>query len=333
MLIFYIASFPFNNDQFLQSHSHPEAARKARDSGLLNSLSNLNDGGITPESTPARPMSTIDNADWSFAQREATIHSRFPNGDLEVSKLGNNELDRLYAEILKVRSSRTASSMGGDDQNRSESQMSLIDSLDATDEEGEEESEWNGGASPRRRMFSASSAWSAPDTGEKIRPIIDEYEERIKGVLHSAGTVIDGKVAFLESTMKKTSLDLCLPIIPAMWSTLSEGEALLARKVVEKWKKRRRVGMAAIALIAARDLKEANVMSMELKKSVTMQFVIIEEEIPSESISPSIFDSASSITPQLGVKVLDKRKPRTVQLWSMSKFRLQLTKMRNLCVE
>lgn len=279
------------------------------------------DSAMDSVNSPARPVSTIDNADWSFALREATIYSRFPNGDLELSKMGNNELDRLYAEILKVRSSRTASSIGED---RSESRMSLIDSV--TDEE-EEEDDWTG--SPRRRIFSESSSWSTPGAVDRLDSVKDEEEGHIERD-SSIETRMGRKLALLESKVKQLSLAEYVPIPPELWIDLTEEETSIAKRVMAKWKKRRRVGIAASALIGARDLKEANVMSMELKKGVTMQFVVIEEEIPSNSISPSIFDSALSITPQLGIKVLDRRKPRSVHLWSINKFRLQLSKMRNL---
>ena len=113
----------------------------------------------------------------------------------------------------------------------------------------------------------------------------------------------------------------------------------LARTVVGKWRKRRRVRMAEDALSQAVLLKEANVLSRELKKGVSFQFAVIENSVPKSALAqlPGLDDIeeetdpalATCIKPCIGIKVLDRRH-QSVALWSLDKLRQRLESMRNL---
>lgn len=113
----------------------------------------------------------------------------------------------------------------------------------------------------------------------------------------------------------------------------------LAKKVVEKWRRRRRVRMAEDALSQAVLLKEANVLSRELKKGVSVQFAVIEDTVPKSALAqlPGLEDIEEETDPSLvscakpciGIKVLDRRH-QSVALWSLDKLRQRLESMRNL---
>lgn len=82
-----------------------------------------------------------------------------------------------------------------------------------------------------------------------------------------------------------------------------------------------------------------NVISRELKKGVTFQFVVVHAEVPGSASqsSPGLTDIedvsdpslASSIKPCIGVKVLD-RKHEAIYVWSLAKLQQRLQQMRNL---
>lgn len=113
----------------------------------------------------------------------------------------------------------------------------------------------------------------------------------------------------------------------------------LVRLVVGKWRRRRRVTMAEDALSQAVAIKEANVISRELKKGVSFQFVVVERDVPvsgSEAISgladiDEVSDAALAAAPKpcIGVKVLDRRN-QAIYVWSLPKLLQRLQQMRNL---
>jgi len=79
-----------------------------------------------------------ENADWSYARREAVV-ARLNGKDVNLDALKDDDLNQLYSSILKVRHSRTSSvatSVASGD--RPESRMSFLDSVteDGDDEEG-----------------------------------------------------------------------------------------------------------------------------------------------------------------------------------------------------
>lgn len=123
------------------------------------------------------------------------------------------------------------------------------------------------------------------------------------------------------------------------WPRLEPAQERLARSVVAQWRTRRRVRMAEDALSQAVVLKEANVMSRELKKGVAFQFVAVERDVPvsaSERVAglgdiDEVADPvlAECAKPCVGVKVLDRR-DQVISIWSLSKLEQRLAQMRNL---
>ena len=287
----------------------------------------------TPETRPDSPMSTIENADWSYAHREAVV-ARLNGTDVELDKLKNEELDQLYFDVLKVRHSRTASSVASTD--RPESRMSFLESVTEYGNDGNS-SETGSPFRPMSRSTSRSSF------GESIATLNQSRE------MEAAKLEMEEKVRTLELAMvaQKKQYDASIRRREKGKGTEGEedGEVLddeqirLARMVLSKWRSRRRVRMAEDALSSASTIKEANIISRELGKSVSFQLMIVEAEVHAsastalsdlldiEAVADSSF--AHSPKPCVAVKVIDRRNT-AVYVWSLPKLRQRLEQMRSL---
>ncbi|ORY91503.1 hypothetical protein BCR35DRAFT_298679 [Leucosporidium creatinivorum] len=347
--------------------NHPEQVRKARDAGSARTelrsplIDEIEDAGTSsPATRPESPMSTAENADWSYARREAVV-ARLNGSNVNLDELRDEDLNQLYSSILKVRHSRTASSVASGD--RPESRMSYMESVTEDDDDEDDHSS----SSPWNRPFSGST-WSteptsigdstmtlnqAPEVEERLQAVKLEYEERIKTMTESAAEVDEVKAEKQQMQAKLKSLETQMrryerrakgkkgaPEDDLFDATpLTPEQERLARRVISKWRSRRKVRMAEDALSQAVAIKEANVLSRELKKGVSFQFVVVERDVPTsaseviaglEDIEESS-DPALLATPKpcIGVKVLDRRHG-AIYIWSLPKLQQRLQQMRNL---
>ncbi|GAA5861825.1 hypothetical protein JCM8547_008567 [Rhodosporidiobolus lusitaniae] len=370
--------------------NHPEEVRKARENQppqkhLRSPLVDTYDdpsGTSSPNQRPESPGSMAgENADWSYARKEAVI-ARLNGKDVNIDQLSNQEINNLYSSILRVRHSRTASSVASGD--RPESRMSFMDSVSEVDDDEEDDdarsrpfsgSTWTtdptsmadstltlsnlpdlevhpfgngfdlpsssrGAPSPASAAASISSA--AAEVAEKEKRAMEDKVKKLEVQMAAQKK----RIAKLRSTgTSSSSVDAAaaaahdeLEELLDQWPRLTPEQEPLAREVVRRWRKRRRIRMAEDALSQAVVLKEANVISRELKKGVSFQFVVVERDVPSSACErvPGLGDIeevsdpvlASAPKPCVGVKVLD-RKNQVVSLWSLAKLRHRLEQMRN----
>ncbi|GJN89903.1 hypothetical protein Rhopal_002892-T1 [Rhodotorula paludigena] len=357
--------------------NHPEQVRKARESKptpLRSPLVDVHDEGTaSPATRPESPLSLApENADWSYARREAVV-ARLNGKDVKLDQMSDDELSRLYSSILRVRHSRTASSVAGSD--RPESRMSYLDSVTEDDDDDEEDDErvrpfssgtW--GTDPMSLADSTLTLSHLPNLDEKpfgldlpVAPSTPaappsassanaaheaeqqekdrRAEEKVKQ-LEAQLRAQRKRIAKLRSTGSGADANGSAELDDLFdeWPRLSPEQEQLARKVVVAWRKRRRVRMAEDALSQAAVLKEVNVMSRELKKGVSYQFVVVEREVPSSAIEAisglgdieELADPAlaTGAKPCIGVKVLDRRN-QVISLWSLAKLQQRLQQMRN----
>ncbi|GAA5988770.1 hypothetical protein JCM11641_006533, partial [Rhodosporidiobolus odoratus] len=361
---------------------HPEEVRKARESQpsqqLRSPLVDTYDepsGSASPNPRPESPISLVgENADWSYARKEAVV-ARLNGKEVNVDQLTNEDLNNLYSSILRVRHSRTASSVASGD--RPESRMSFMDSLEedgAEDEDDEDDarsrpfsgSTWttdptslaestltlsnlpdlevhpfgNGFDLPvaPSPAFSASSS-AAAEAAEKEKRIMAAKVQKLEARMAAQKK----RIQRLRSSAPSADADAAardeLEELLDEWPRLTAEQEPLAKRVVAQWRRRRTIRMAEDALSQAVLLKEANVISRELQKNVSFQFVVVERDVPSSACerSPGLGDieevSDAALTtankPCVGVKVLDRRN-QVASVWSMSKLRHRLEQMRNL---
>ncbi|BGP47019.1 hypothetical protein JCM10450v2_002871 [Rhodotorula kratochvilovae] len=356
--------------------NHPEEVRKAREgkptplrSPLIDSY---DDGGTSSLATrPDSPASVLapEQADWSYARREAVV-ARLNGRDVNLDQLPDEELGRLYSSILRVRHARTSSSVGGGS-DRPESRMSFMDSVteDGDDEEDDGRSRpfstgtW--ATDPTSLADSTLTLSHLPDLDDKpfaaqfdlpavVTPTASssstaaaaeerEKERRAEDKVRQLEAQLKAqkrRIAKLRSAAPGAGADAADELAELLdeWPRLAPAEEPLARRVVDAWRRRRRVRMAEDALSQAVVLKEANVLSRELKKGVAFQFVVVERDAPtsaSEQVAglgdiDEVADPvlAACVKPCVGVKVLDRRN-QVISLWSLAKLEQRLQQMRN----
>ncbi|KAM0788929.1 hypothetical protein ACM66B_003005 [Microbotryomycetes sp. NB124-2] len=348
--------------------NHPEQVRRARESILVRSplMNELEDGNTTsPATRPESPMSTAENADWSYARREAVV-ARLNGNNVNLDELKDDDLNKLYSSILKVRHARTHSSLTGSD--RPESRLSFLDSLT---EDGTDDLSSLTRGSPLARP-SSESVWSTDQTSvadlptplstgtdldDRVQYVRDQYEQHIKSMVDSSAEVSEIR---MEEQMQETLAALELQVQKQKQryqkrvrklgggadsgsdddtEPLSTREEQLARLALKKWRLCQRVNMAQQIMSQAVLIKEANVLSRELRKDVLFQFVVVDYGVPTSAVEAisgladveESTDAALARAPKpcVGVKVLD-RKNQCISTWSLPKLQQRLQNMRNL---
>ncbi|BGP23699.1 hypothetical protein JCM10295v2_002600 [Rhodotorula toruloides] len=356
--------------------NHPEEVRKAREGKVRQELrspliDSYDDSGVSSPAT--RPDSPMSNADWAFARREAVV-ARLNGKAVNLDQMNDNDLNRLYSSILRVKHSRTASSVAGSD--RPESRMSFLDSVT---EDGDDEDE--DGSDFRSRPYSGST-WTTDPTSLADSTLtlhhLPDLEEKGFGLDDAplptplASTAQLPAIVVAEAEKKKRSMEEKVKKLEAQmaaqrkriaklrsngsaatnglrgdelddlydeWPRMTPEQEALARKVVDTWCRQRRIRMAEDALSHAVVLKEANVLSRELKKGVAYQLVILERNVLLSSASECIagledIDDvvdptlASCPKPCVAVKVLDRRH-QILSIWSLAKLEQRLQQMRS----
>ncbi|KAK4057883.1 hypothetical protein OIO90_001102 [Microbotryomycetes sp. JL221] len=345
--------------------NHPEQVRRARDSILIRSplVNELEDEGTaSPATRPESPISLAENVDWSYARREAVV-ARLNGSNINLDELKDDDLNKLYSSILKVRHARTASSLTGSE--RPESRMSFLDSV-----AGERLDEFGSlsRGSPLARPLS-DTTWSTyptsigdsnltlsqpPDSDEtregaqnglSIEPKVDRAAETVenrheKEHMEQKVKALEKQVEVQKERYRKRVRKLGIQSDDeADTDGLTSEEERLARLALDKWRLCRRVSMAEQIMSQAVLVKEANVLSRELHKDVSFQFVIVDTGIPASAVEAisgltDVEEStdaalARAVKPCVGIKVLDRRNNCT-SIWSLAKLQHRLQNMRNL---
>ncbi|KAI8973210.1 hypothetical protein BDF20DRAFT_914689 [Mycotypha africana] len=323
IILGYYHIFRFNN---------PEEVRKERDLQKLAIENNLNgqslqseslDDASRPNSPSADSINGTEVIDWNFARREAVLN--YYATESNFGDLKDEELEKLYDDITKIRNSRRT---------RSESRTENDDDDSYT---------------TRDSFRNSSTAIMLEDGVESICTDLsiaqsDILEERIKQEKERMRKELDNQKRIYEAKMNRMSRQFSQQQMQTNQnlSVYTKEQIELIQKVIQQWRKQRTVDMAEIILTNAIMLKEANIISRELNKEVLYQFTVIEDEPFS---NPRSFlettsalhqfetdeDTALISTPKpcIGVRVID-RKNQVIYVWSLEKLKQRLHKMRNL---
>lgn len=333
-------------DYHIFRFNHPEEVRRERDRQrsmvlqLGSSGSLLNGGGLpTPAmltedgQEPAWPGSPITDTntiysepvDWNFAKLEAMRN--YYASEATIGGLKDDELDKVYDEISKIRNSRRSrpvsrATFAGDDDDGSS-----------------------------KDSFRNSMATTTVIDGDGLESVCTEntfvnsaeLEERLKSEREKLQKNLEEQKQFYETRISRMSLQL-LSSPTGIQDLLSPTEVDRATDVIKTWKGLRNVSMAEVILTNAVVLKEANIISKKLNKEATYQFTIVEKGQFANPVSYWEHNSSSSLQdinqdddtalmecpkPCIGVRVID-RKHQTVDVWSLEKLKSRLEKMRNL---
>lgn len=302
--------------------NHPEEVRKERDRIRLQE-----EEGDESNATQSDVHASDSNADWTYARREAAL-AAVHGHDVNFDALNEDDLEKLYEDITRARSKKVGaawrpdSQLGSFDDNASETTSSELRpyAMSAyTDDTSLDP--WGTAAD----TSSALPSFSTPDPEQETQETLDlrkqvkDYEQRLTK---------------LAKQQNIGSLDL-----PANFSA---NEKSLLRDVLRKWKQETSISMAEDILSNAALLKEANVISQELRKDTTYQFCIVDEALVANPTSQveaiaglSEFDDvadarlSSATKPCVAVRVID-HVHMAIYVWSVTKLEQRLQKMRNL---
>lgn len=225
-------------------------------------------------------MSMLEDADWSYARKEAVV-ARLNGANVNLDKLRDDDLNKLFADIVKVRHARTTSTASID---RPESRMSYLGSVtedgDEDDSQGSATRPFSGStwSTVATSLAESSATLSTPPDDDRFSAVKEEYETRFRTMSESAAEVdevkeekriMEDKLKLMEAEMqskkekfesrvkqlKKGSLADEVDIQDSI--PLSPRQESLARDAIRRWKCKRRVRMAEDALSQAVVLKEA----------------------------------------------------------------------------
>ncbi|WVO20454.1 uncharacterized protein IAS62_001751 [Cryptococcus decagattii] len=330
-------------DSHVFRFNDPAAVRAERKRLRMSSSS---DGlaGIAPGLRPDSPSSKVDTElmDWTAARREVA----------DIEKLGDQDLDKLYDDILKVRTQRR----------RPESRMDMADLESHFERSANPLSTPWAGAGQTTTMTSNSLATPVgPDIDVDIVDKQSETSAEQAPYINSALSTPSYHQKAADATLHQEHLTKQLKMMaqevkrirsqaawakamdpgemePANWNVAEVREL---RRVVEKWKRLRSYKIAEELLLGAVEVREANVIAKNMEKQVIYNFLVVNGAIASptssldgqngivefEDVSGSIAQHING--PVVVVKVIDWR-AKSVYTWDLVRFRKQLMKMRHI---
>ncbi|KAK4636195.1 Kinesin-like protein [Fulvia fulva] len=348
------------------------AGHERTESSVSRPLSDI-DGELgspgTESPTPWRTQG--QDSDWAFARREAISSSLGP--DQKVSDLTDDQLDVLFEDLQRVRAVRKARPdsrifdiSGADTDTESVSSHPV------------REKYLSNGTLDNFSLDTALTIPSTPqhsEDEERLKQAKDEMEDQLEkqkeDYQHKLQNAEEGSFEIEELRTEKVKMEASLqemkeqmqkllseqkvaferqlralkaPPKPRRKShgklALDEREIYLAKYVLEHWRHHRYVALAAAVLKNASTLKEAQVMSQQMERSVVFQFtvadaghtfgssydLVLNGVSAEESNDPNLHDS---IKPCLAIRVIDFGNS-VVHLWSIEKLHKRVRAMRQM---
>lgn len=345
-------------------------------SSVSRAMSEIEDGFGSPGTeSPAPFRGNNRDMDWSFARREAVSAVLGP--DQKISSLTDDELDVLFEDLQRVRAVRKGrpesqlfnTNGAGDEDTDSVSSHPLplrekylsngtLDnfSLDTAltipstpqnneDEEGIKQAREDLQGQLEKQKDEYQQKLQTAEEGNMEIDEIRAEKAKMEEDLRVAKEQMQKQLAEQQAQFTKQLAELKAPPKPRRKSdgklALSERDIYLAKHVLEHWRRHRYIGMAAAALRNASTLKEAQVMSQQMERSVVFQFVVVDlgytfgssYDLVLNGISaeegndPDLNDAPK---PCLGVRVIDF-KNSVIHLWSLEKLHARVRVMRQMC--
>lgn len=350
----------------------PNPGHERTSSSVSRALSDFDgDVGSTGTESPAPWRTHGRDNDWAFARREAISSSL--GADQKVSDLTDDQLDVLFEDLQRVRAVRKArpesrifDMNGGDTDTESVSSHPL------------RERYLSNGTLDNFSLDTALTIPSTPQQGEEeerlkvikeqLQQQLDTQKQEYQNKLVNAE---EGSIEIEEMRVQKAKMESSLqemkqqmqkqlteqkvdfqrqiaalkaPARPRRKSQgklgLSEREIYLAKHVFQHWRRQRLVAMAAAVLRNASILKEAQVMSQQMERSVVFQFtvadlghtfgssydLVLNGVSAEESNDPDLEDAPK---PCLAVRVIDFERS-VIHLWSIEKLHKRVKSMRQM---
>jgi kinesin family protein 1 len=311
--------------------NHPEEVRRERNDMLrattASSCTDRSSPGLISSSEEDELPNSIVNSevmDWNYARLEA-MRNHY-SSETNFSGLKDDEIEKLYDDIGRIRNSRRT---------RTDSRADFDDDESAS-------------SSLRRLSVAATMVDDGSictDATVVVHPVALQ-ERIIKNVKEKHLKELEIQRSFYEAKLNRmSSMHMEHGSILNGITIYSDRQRKLIQNVFQRWKRIHYVTMAEVVLTHAVLLKEANIISRELGKDVLYQFKIIEEDYTQlkshwEETSglhqyeqdDGEGDDATLIScpkPCIGIRVID-HKNQSVYVWSLDKLKTRLHKMRNL---
>ncbi|RCH88049.1 kinesin-like protein Klp8 [Rhizopus azygosporus] len=251
--------------------------------------------------------------DWNFARREAMLNTYI--NDPNFNNFTDEDLDKLFDEVAKVRVMRKRQSTGSDTLSRRTSSSSV------------RRSAYSATASS---VFMDDDGYYTTDTSTTISSLTEDE------LMH-----MDDKQV-MEYERHRRKYEAKLRRLSRRFSSappimLSPAEAAIGRKVIAHWKRKRNIAMAQTILRNDIYVQQANQLAKQSGKDVFYQFAVIYHD---DIISASHWEAANSShhrygidtdllrerKPCIGIQVIDY-KHQSTYIWSIEKF---VTRLRHL---
>ncbi|RXK41996.1 kinesin [Tremella mesenterica] len=316
--------------------------RKLRESASVDQLSADNSPGFRSESPYGNGKPEPELMDWSAARREVA----------DIEKLGDQDLDKLFDDIIKVRTQRKRPESRADLATELESRLMVASNTEDSLVDG------NNPWATMQGTTLTSNSIATPGGLDLDQAIIEEISETdtehpFPIVSVDAQKVADAALEQEHLTRQLRDMAQQVRLVKsqaavarALERTVVESanwsakELRLVKWAVERWKRLRSYTMAEEILKGAVDVREANVIAHEMGKPVSYNFLIsrgasagsvsslddLNGVVEFEDVSNSV---GSSISPGVRIKVID-RNAQAVYVWDLARFHQQFTKMRHV---
>ncbi|KIM45780.1 hypothetical protein M413DRAFT_440818 [Hebeloma cylindrosporum] len=341
-------------DNHVFRFNNPEEVRKQRDRATMKTNMQLSvsaadleiASGNSPR--PDSPTSSTDeqfDVDWNFAKREAAL-ARL-GLDPALDNLPDDDLNKLFEKITKVKTMRDHNS-----KSRPESSLSQADDV------------WSETSRPQTSdantddtsLYAVPSNGGSPAVDNSLKDVQHQLESRLQEIIGESTEAEDLKIEkehmehqlrlvrtqmqrLIEARSKGDMDVVGLDFEPVIFSAR---QLRLIRKVLDRWRAHRSFSMAEMILTNAFMIKEANVISKELRKEISYNFTVASGgslAAPTSAVDTiagldqfgDVADPilTSATQPSVAVKVLDKRH-NAIYAWSLDRMQQQLQRMRNL---
>ncbi|KHJ35161.1 putative kinesin-related motor protein [Erysiphe necator] len=334
--------------------SPSSASKLEHERKLSRAFSEVEWDGTRPNSPL---MYRTRDSDWSLARREAA--GAILGSDKQIAGLTDEELNLLFEDVQKARAERAFQCVDDDtDSIRSYlirekylSNGTLDDySFDtalttpSSPKQGEAEDSVRdvreiqnklGGDDEGHQEISMLSNAINRDVEENFKKET-LIEEELRDIKVETLSQLDEQRMELQECIQEIDpqkIELA-EILPA----LSKEEQNIARRTVGLWRSRKYIKMIESILIAATNLKEAQVISLELDQGFFFQFTIIQtghEICSSYDMVLNIISDRDDLhleeaaKPCIGVRVIDFRNS-VIHLWSLEKLQRRVQLMRQM---
>jgi len=374
-----LLKYSFTADHLDSPSQRPKHERSSSSvSRAMSDNDNDDDLGGPGTESPAPWRSHGRDSDWAFARREAVNAVLGP--DQKMSNLTDDELDVLFDDLQRVRAVRKARpesrlldfnpGNGNDTDTDSVASHPLREkyfsngtldtfSLDTaltvpstpqpTDEEDmrlkqvREEMQEQLDKQKEEYQQKLQSAEEGTVEIEEMRAekaimqaSLQETKQQMEKQLAEQKATFEQQLAELTGTSRS-----CKKSADVGKGGSSEQDIYLAKRVLKQWRRQRYVAMAAVVLKNASTLKEAQVMSQQMERSVVFQFTVVDAGhtfgssydlmlnglTAEENNDPDLEEAPR---PCVAVRVIDFQSS-VIHLWSIGKLHSRVKVMRQMC--